>query len=303
MAKWVDTTFNSFAEFAAHVTRYKYRPTFPYAACRGQSRRWELRPSLARILPFSNNCVKGSASAVAEMAFDEDNAREIEKQLLDEFKAYAHRFIPRHLLPEREGAQLRWLSLMQHYGAPTRLLDWTISPYIALYHAVKDDWGNGVDGCVWVFPGNLLMLDTPPDTATERADEWLVGADRHPSEICLILDLPATERVAIQQGCFTVAKSIGADHESLVLESVWDQMERPPVRIRIPNEKKPEILLQLKQADLTPASLSPSPDTFGEVIKQSCKLKVAFDVLQRNNVSPITMEWPWKESGDHGAGP
>jgi hypothetical protein len=42
---------------------------------------------------------------------------------------------------------LEWLALMRHYGAPTRLTDWTYSFYVAVHFALADD----LDGAVWAF--------------------------------------------------------------------------------------------------------------------------------------------------------
>src|SRR4051812_16038652 len=56
--------------------------------------------------------------------------RRAEDLMLREFKRHLHRHVP---VPPKNVDRLEWLALMQHHGAPTRLLDFTFSQYVALF--------------------------------------------------------------------------------------------------------------------------------------------------------------------------
>ena len=65
-----------------------------------------------------------------------------------------------------------WLFLMQHYGLPTRLLDWSESPLIALYFAVKETAYQEKNGRIWCLqPYKLNLLHDVNGIALPQMEE------------------------------------------------------------------------------------------------------------------------------------
>ena len=77
--------------------------------------------------------------------FAEEGATIVEDELRQEFIIRAP-----SLSAERPQNSWEWYFLMQHSGAPTRLLDWTEGALIALYFAVRNKLDE-TDAAVWVL--------------------------------------------------------------------------------------------------------------------------------------------------------
>ncbi len=63
--------------------------------------------------------------------------RALEQLVTLEFKSRARMHLDATLIPDSKD-ELTWLAHMQHYGIPTRLLDFTYSPFVALYFAIRE---------------------------------------------------------------------------------------------------------------------------------------------------------------------
>jgi FRG domain len=94
---------------------------------------WDLAPSLARVV----NNAKSNAFF---------NTRDNELETIRYFSAHARQTLAR---PPEDDDLLGWLFIMQHYGAPTRLLDWSRSPLVALFFALADESVADKDAALW----------------------------------------------------------------------------------------------------------------------------------------------------------
>jgi hypothetical protein len=136
--------------FLQHITRAPYSNW----AFRGErDERWPLYSSLSRYLQnFS----------VAPAAWPEQ-----ERRILRIFKRKAHQFVEQ---PPDAADDFQWLALMQHHGAPTRLIDFTWSPYVAAFFALERTLGDGV---VWAM--NPARVDSSRAPKPSRMDPRLPG--------------------------------------------------------------------------------------------------------------------------------
>ena len=124
---------------------------------RGMPSNFPLQTSLERVL--------------IDAGIELKDAPQVERKLLKEFKRRAHSYVdplPAH------GDVLGWLALMQHYGAPTRLLDWTYSFFVAAFFALRDAVSNPPDkrktAVVWALFRDAFGLNEQARAAKAAYD-------------------------------------------------------------------------------------------------------------------------------------
>ena len=251
-----EITIKSWSEFERFVSRKNYRKWI----FRGESDAdWHLLSSLHRAFKEAEEINRVN---IKKIGISEKYKHE--KGMIDRFKCHAHLYL-NHL--PKEDDLFSWLSLMQHYGAPTRLLDFTFSPFVALFFALEFAQKSS---CLYCINHNEI----------KRFDDEYFGEDKRevynrvfenekgedPALLFAFEPAFANQRLLAQQGLLVATNDLRYTHEKVL--DVYDIDDENVVKIIIPSRLRYSCLRKLNQMNINSANIYPGLDGFCKSLRR-----------------------------------
>lgn len=217
-----------------------------------------------------------------------------ESNVITNFKRQAGQYIQN--LPDPQNT-LDWLAIIQHYGGPTRLLDFTYSFYVATFFAIQNA---SSDSAVWSLNINYLLKKDSEFKSqigmisfqniikkyVERLNNFIgyTPSDQADESICIVEPFIQEKRLSIQQGLFigptnieksfqsNLASAINAKNDNFSDNNLSlitsDQLESINgddlflIKFILSKDIKYEVVDQLRNMNISDATLFPGIDGF-----------------------------------------
>lgn len=234
----------SWGEYIERITQ----PPYEGWAFRGHADgTWPLMSTLGRYLN----------AYVEEKYWDDQEAR-----IVRIFQRKGHLFLTH--IPDRSDT-FQWLALMQHHGAPTRLLDFTWSPYVAAFFALER---TTTQGAVWALNPKRLV------NVTERLNEFL--EDSQAGAIGIGEPFVMNTRLIAQSGTFIVTRQAGTPIVDIV--EGYDDPQDTLVKFELPADLvRPPGMRTLYMMNVTNATLFPDLDGMARSLAYELEFHWAHD--------------------------
>jgi len=206
------------------------------------------------------------------------NRRRLESELLREFKRAYHQYA--HHLPTPDSV-VEWLSVMQHHGAPTRLLDFTYSIYVAVYFALERLKKEDKECALWVVDGKWVLnesVEALVRNGKPEAKRLLELMQESTEKICseVLFDSPdvksaiplnpfrLNERLRIQKGVFLVPTDIGTSFMDNLRALPGYGQDDHVVQYILPASVREEAIEALYYMNISRTSLFPGLDGYAQ---------------------------------------
>jgi len=159
---------------------------------------------------------------------DEGNNRFIEDELIDAFSRQAHIY---GITGEKKLPKLEYLSMIQHHGGATRLLDVSSSFYVALFFALESSYCESA--AVWAFNHAAIYerfshivpqkyWDFHCEVSARNLAEDIFSGSSYGGGFFIVQPWRLTERMILQQGAFLFPMQINASFESNICSMFGD---------------------------------------------------------------------------------
>ena len=179
----------------------------------------------------------------------------------------------------------KWLFLMQHSGAPTRLLDWTEGAFIALYFAIYKFNEKGSEPVVWMMDPlilNQLSMDQmvyPLSFSEVGIRNFHYAFDKAAAcyeKPVALYPVEVHVRMRVQKSCFTIH---GADERSIEEIFANSHLLKDGYLTKLPIdiESCEEMLSQMKTLGISHSTLFPDLDGLGVELSQSKLISTNWD--------------------------
>lgn len=181
----------------------------------------------------------------------------LEEQLADEFeRKIAYLDNVRYPLSKPE-----LYFLMQHHGLPTRLLDWTSSPLVALFFAVENSAHDDQDACIWRLDPQQLNRVYRENNLVRISDDLFSGATQ--PKVLAIRAHHTNQRMSAQKAEFTVHRDYSPMEHDLTHAVALRKS------LVIPKRTKDELRQKLLVLGIDRATLFPDLDNIARTVAQN----------------------------------
>jgi hypothetical protein len=241
---------------------------------------WDEYLSIISNPPYQNWAFRGQRDASAPlfsvlsrylMAFQVDPRAwtRQEERILRIFKRKAIHFLDD--VPDRED-DFEWLALMQDHGAPTRLLDFTWSPYVAAFFALHNTTEEGV---IWAC--NPVEIDKAKQIDLDKAGsfrKYFLSNTR--SFVWLGDPYAMNRRLIAQSGTFLVPGVLDQSIENILKE--YPNPKETLIKLILPADKiREKGMRELYRMNITQASLFPDLDGLARSLAYELEFHWAYD--------------------------